>query len=170
MKRRLVIVLGFALALFTLAPAVMAGHSNGDAPHNFRAHLSGSEEVPAVETQGQGQAIFKLSKDGTELDYKLIVANIQDVTQAHIHCGSDDVNGPVVAFLFGFVPGGVDVNGILREGTITASDVIPRPDSPVCPGGIADFEELLDNLRSGEAYVNVHTVDNPGGEIRGQIR
>lgn len=106
-----------------------------------------------MDTLAQGQAIFKLSKDGTALDFKLIVANIENVTQSHIHCGAQGVNGPVVVFLFGFLPMGVDVNGILAEGTITPENVIPRPDSESCPGGIANFEELLAKIRSGDAYV-----------------
>lgn len=136
---------------------------------NFRAHLKGRNEIPAVDTNAQGQAILKISSDESSMDYKLIVANIKDVTQAHIHCGAEDVNGPVVAFLFGFDPAGVDVNGVLAEGTITAANVIPRPDSEACPGGVANLAELIAKIRSGEAYVNVHTIDWPGGEIRGQL-
>jgi hypothetical protein len=74
---------------------------------NFRTHLSGDEEVPVRVTNAQGQALFKLSDDGTELSYKLIVANIDNVVASHIHVGAAGVNGPVVAFLFGSVlPGG----------------------------------------------------------------
>src|SRR5688572_3088447 len=61
----------------------------------FTAHLSGGNEVPANDSNGVGQVIFKLSDDGKSLDYKLIVANIENVTQAHIHCGEAGVNGPV---------------------------------------------------------------------------
>jgi hypothetical protein len=139
-------------------------------PENFIAPLSGGEEVPAVATNARGVAILQLSKDGTELSYKLIVANIRNVTQAHIHCGAKGVNGPVVVFLFGFDPAGVSVNGVLAEGTITATNVIPRPNSPACPAGVANFDDLLAKMRSGDAYVNVHTVTNPPGEIRGQIK
>lgn len=136
---------------------------------NFVAPLSGDQEVPAVETRATGVARFKLSKDGESLDYKLNVANIDGITQAHIHCGPAGVNGSVVAFLFGLEAAGVTVNGTLAEGTITASDVIPLSDSPACPGGIADFEELLDKMMAGGTYANVHTLAHPPGEIRGQI-
>jgi hypothetical protein len=140
---------------------------------NFTTPLSGSQEVPSNDSKATGNAVFQLSKDGTELGYKLIVANIHNVLQAHIHCGAADVNGPVVAFLYPagpppvLIPG--RVNGILAEGTLTAADVIPRPDSEVCPGGIANFDEMLAKIMSGEAYVNVHTSQFPGGEIRGQF-
>ena len=137
----------------------------------FTAHLNSENENPppgvTIVSLGQGQAIFKLSEDGTSLSYKLIVANIEDVTQAHIHCGDATVNGSVLVFLFGFVAGGVDVNGVLAEGVITESSIRPNPAS--CPD-IDTFAELLELLRNGTAYVNVHTVKYPGGEIRGQIK
>ena len=136
---------------------------------NFVAPLKGREEVPPVDTKATGLAKFQLSKDGTQLDYKLIASNIQGVTQAHIHCGAPGVLGPVVIFLFGFDPAGVDSNGILAQGTLTAAGLIPLPDSPECPGGIADFDDLIERLKSGDAYANVHTLANPVGEIRGHI-
>jgi hypothetical protein len=160
----------FTLLTVLLLVALMAvvGSAMADSNRNFRSHLSGDQEVPAVDTKAQGQAIYKLNKAGDAIDYKLIVANIEGVTQAHIHCGAAGVNGPVVAFLFGPGPG-VAVNGILAQGTLTAADVIPRPDSPECPGGVANFEELIAKMRSGDTYTNVHTIANPGGEVRGQI-
>jgi hypothetical protein len=165
--KRISITLTIALILLLATGVVHAGPA---VPENFIAPLSGGEEVPAVDTNARGVAILQLSKDGTELSYKLIVANLKNATQAHIHCGAAGVNGPVVAFLFGFDPAGVTVNGVLAEGTVTAANVIPRPDSAACPGGVANFEELLAKMRSGNAYVNVHTVAYPPGEIRGQIR
>lgn len=136
---------------------------------NFVAPLRGEEEVPPVDTKGTGLAKFQHRVGSGELGYKLISANIVGVTQAHIHCGSPGVVGPIVVFLFGFDAAGVDPNGILAQGTITPGDVIPLPDSPECPGGIADFEDLIQRLQAGGAYVNVHTLVNPGGEIRGHI-
>jgi hypothetical protein len=148
----------------------MAGTVRAQPPaaFNFVAPLSGDEEVPPVDTNATGLARFQLH-DEDALDFMVIVANIDNITQAHIHCGAEGVNGPVVVFLFGLGPG-VTVNGILSEGTITAGDVIPRLDSAMCPGGVANFDELITKMRSGETYTNVHTSANPGGEIRGQIR
>lgn len=119
--------------------------------------------MPAVVTDGQGQAIFKLSKDGSELSYKLIAANIEDVTQAHIHIAPAGENGAVTAFLFGFVAEGVDPNGVLAQGVITSGDLIG-------PLAGMTLDDLIDAFESGNAYVNVHTIANPPGEIRGQIR
>jgi hypothetical protein len=142
-----------------------------NAQQTFSAHLTGDQERPnPITTRGSGQAIFKLSKDGMSLSYKVIVNNLKNVTQAHIHCGNSEVAGPVVAFLFGFVAEGVTVNGVLAEGVITNADIIARPDTQLCMGGVANFEQLVAKLKSGEAYINVHTVGNPPGEIRGQIK
>lgn len=149
-----------------------AGNGSPPAVRNFVAPLNPGEEVPApnlTETKNPtGNAVLRLN--GNELSYKLIAANIRNVTQAHIHCGPTGVAGPVVAFLFGFVADGVDPAGILEQGTVTPGDVIPRPSSDACPGGVADFDDLVAQMRAGSAYVNVHTIQNPPGEIRGQIR
>ena len=135
--------------------------------HNFVAVLSGGEEVPPNDSRARGQASFQLSRDGTELSYRLIVANIENVTQAHIHMAPVGANGPVVAWLYPdsppsqLVPG--RFQGVLAEGTITDADLV---------GALAGagLSALLDVLRAGDAYVNVHTVQYPPGEVRGQIR
>src|SRR5262249_56478743 len=59
---------------------------------HFVTHLTGSEEVPARETRAQGQAIFHLSKDGTQLTFRLIGANISNLGAAHIHPGPAGAN------------------------------------------------------------------------------
>lgn len=164
--RFLWVVVGLSLT----ASMLVAGGALADSDRHFTASLKGRNEVSPVDTNAQGQAVLKLNNDETELQFKLIAANIEGVTQAHIHCGAADVNGPVVAFLFPLNPAGVDVNGILSEGTITQANVIPRPDSPACPGGVANFDDMLEKIRSGEAYVNIHTTANPGGQVRGQLR
>lgn len=137
--------------------------------------LSGGEEVPARATRARGTAIFSLSPDGAELSYKLIVANIHNVVQSHIHIGPAGANGPVGVFLYGLIPsGGGRVNGVLADGTITADDFIG-------PLAGASMDVLIEHMTSGNAYVNVHTNDGvdpantgpgdfPGGEVRGQIR
>ena len=86
-------------------------------------HLKGEHEVPARETQAQGQAIMKVAEDGQSISFKLIASNIENVIAAHIHIGSATVAGPVVVFLYGTVPSGAGRHdGILSEGTFTAAD------------------------------------------------
>ncbi len=164
--------LTFALliALFASVGAAAAGDND-----NFVARLTGNEEVPSRDTLAQGQAIFHLSDDETELEYRLIVANIENVVASHIHVGAVGVNGPVVAFLAGpFPAAGGRTDGVLATGTITEADLVgPLAGHP--------FSDLINAIKAGNTYVNVHTNDGeapintgpgdfPGGEIRGQIR
>jgi hypothetical protein len=136
--------------------------------------LSGADEVPPRDTLARGVATFRLSADGTELGYRLVVANIQNVVAAHIHCGAVGVNGPVGVTLFvAAAPGGGRTDGVLAEGTVTGPD----------PGngcGWTDLAAVMAAIESGNTYVNVHTNDGiaptntgpgdfPGGEIRGQV-
>lgn len=139
---------------------------SADASNHFTAApLRGANENPPTDSRGAGTATFRLSDDGTSLEYRLIVANIANVTQSHIHIGPATGNGPVVVFLFGFVAGGVTENGVLAEGTITQANLIARP--AIGFGGT--MAELVAAMRAGNAYVNVHTVAHPGGEIRAQF-
>lgn len=160
--KRFVFVIAATLSMALGVAVVSTTAGASEHKRSFTAHLSGSEEVPAVETQATGQAVFKLNRDGTELSYRLIVANIEDVAQAHIHLAPPGQNGAVVAFLYG--PALIEgrANGVLATGTITAADLV---------GSLAGatLDDLVDELRSGNAYVNVHTMANPPGEIRGQI-
>ena len=146
----------------------------------WRTHLDGSAEVPIRDTRGQGQAIFKLSKDGTSIDYKLIASNIENVIMAHIHAGIPGVNGPIVVWLYPSTapniqapPGGGRTDGVLAEGTFGAGDLVGTLTG-------LPLSALLDLLNNGGAYVNVHTNDGvaptntgpgdfPGGEIRGDV-
>ena len=149
-----------------------AGGVSAMKKRTFTAHLTSANEVTTNEivSGGQGQAIFKLAKDGQSIDYKLIVANIDGVTQAHIHCGAAGVNGSVVVFLYGFNAEGTTVNGELASGTITPANLIPRADSNSCVGGLMTWDDLIERMQNGTVYVNVHTLAYPPGEIRGQIQ
>lgn len=142
---------------------------------NAGVPLSGDQEVPSRSTNARGTAVFHVAKDGSSLDYKLIVANIDNVVQAHIHLAPAGQNGPVVAFLFGAVPpGGGASNGVIATGTISSADLI----GPLVGG---TMDDLVAEMAAGNTYVNVHTSDGvggpnsgpgdfPGGEVRGQIR
>lgn len=132
-------------------------------PSTFHAILEGDEEVPPVDSDAKGAAIFRTSNDGTELNYRLIVANIEDVTAAHIHLAPRGENGDIVAFLFDpEEPTEGRTNGVLAEGTITSEDLVGPLEG-------STLSELIDEMEAGNTYVNVHTVEHPSGEIRGQI-
>jgi CHRD domain len=155
------------LALLSLGLAAPA-HASG----TYVAPLSGDAEIPARDTLARGVAVIQVLDDAVH--YRLIATNIDNVVAAHIHLGGDDVNGPVVAHLFGpGAPGAGVSTGVLATGTITADDLTgPLDGEPL--------SVLIDAIEAGEAYVNVHTNDGvaptntgpgdfPGGEIRGQL-
>ena len=133
----------------------------------FKTHATGAEEVPPNDSRAQGQAVFRLSDDGMTLSYKLIVANIENVLMSHIHLAPAGSNGNIVVWLYPsapppqLIPG--RTQGVLAEGEITSADLVNDLAG-------ADLEDLLDAIRAGNAYVNVHTSQFPPGEIRGQLR
>lgn len=156
----------FIALLLVIVFAVSAGFASADS-RNFRAHLAGRNEVPAdTGSQGQGQAIFQFSKDGAELSFKLIIANIENVTMAHIHLAPEGTNGPIVLWLRPsapppqLIPGRFD--GVFVEGTVTAANLVG-------PLAGMTLDDLRAAMEAGNTYVNVHTSQFGGGEIRGQI-
>jgi hypothetical protein len=141
----------------------------GGEDSGFVAHLTGTQEVITTSTSapgtslGTGLATFKLTDDGRALRYRLSVSHLTGVFGAHIHLNGAGVNGPVVVVLFNSATPSGEVDGVLSQGTITAASFV---------GQLAGhpFSELLTDIRSGDAYVNVHTLpSHPGGEIRGQV-
>jgi hypothetical protein len=156
MKKIMTYLLAFA-ALAVWVVTATAAHTD------FKAMLSGGEVVPPVKTTASGEAGFHLGLDGRALAYKLTVSGIKDITAAHIHIGKKGDNGPPVVFLFHGPEKKGMFNGTLAEGTITAKDLFG-------PLSGMTIKDLMTKIDSGEAYVVVHTEQNPGGELRGQIR
>lgn len=141
-------------------------HTSARDGDEFGTHMSGRNETPSRPTAAQGQLTLRLQAGGTAADYKLLVANIEDVTQAHIHLAPPGVPGPVIVWLYPaappaqVIPGRFD--GVLAEGAITDAGVV----GPLAGQGLAG---LVAAIRAGNAYANVHTVAFPPGAIRGQI-
>ncbi len=152
-----------------LASATTTVYAETSTNGNFVAHLSAS---PGLDTRATGEAIFHLSADGTVLHYKLIVANINNVFMAHIHLHSTH---QIVVWLSPTVtpdpiclsnavaceiPGRFD--GVLIQGEITSADFT---------GALAGMPltALIALFQAGSTFVNVHTIQHPGGEIEGTI-
>lgn len=154
-------ILSSLLTFTATAHADPGGHNR-----NFRAHLSGDQETSGPDTLAQGEIVFQLSKDGSELAFMLIVANIEDVFMAHIHLAPQGENGPIAVWLYPSEPPSILIpgrsDGILAVGTILEEDLVG-------PLTGMSMDDLVSAMREGLAYVNVHTIDFPGGEIRGQI-
>lgn len=131
--------------------------------------LNGWEEPPALVTPAFGTFSATVSEDESSVDYELTYEGIPTrVTAAHIHIGLPGFNGGVTVFLCG---GGGQPDCPAKAGTVTstftAADVRALPANRLAAG---DLASLLDGIRKGATYANVHTMDLPGGEIRGQIR
>ncbi len=160
-------LLAVSLAALTVIPGAA---SAAPREQNFGAHLTGEAERPTPrETPAQGHATFHLNNDGT-IDYRLIASNIDNVVAAHIHCPADEEGtAPPIVHLATTHPGKGNTDGVNSSGTFSGSTL--------CAGGTMT---VLQAMRAGLAYVNVHTNDGdstpnegpgdfPGGEIRGQI-
>ena len=139
---------------------------DGRSDRRFRAVLTGDQEVPdPVETDTTGRATFKANRAETKIEFKLKIRRADDVLAVaggHIHCAPAGSNGPVVAFLAGAVPPAGFDGKVEIKATLTDASVLPTD----CGSNIA---EVLEAMRAGDTYVNIHSAGNPAGEIRGQI-
>jgi hypothetical protein len=124
----------------------------------FMAKLSAQEEVPPTTSQATGMAEF--TPMGTDsVMYNVNATNIEGVTAGHIHLGKQGENGPVVVTLFKYDS---PMNQVSESGSFTAD----KFEGPWAGKQISDAATAMTN---GETYVNIHTEQNPNGEIRGQI-
>lgn len=162
------------LATAVLALAVNTLHAED---LHFGASLTGAAQLPEpTKSKATGEVNFTVQEGGKKIAYTLTVTNLQNAATAELHLGSPNMNGPGVVKLFpvrGATARKGDFSGVLAEGTITAADLV----GPLLGSPLAD---LVDQMREGSAYVNIHTNDGvdppdsgPGdyrkGEIRGQI-
>lgn len=155
-------LLAAALVLFSAMSAESHKEARGQ---RFAARLSGSNEVPTADSRARGAALCTIDRRGHKLTVEIEVSKIDKVTQAHLHNAAEGANGPVVAFLYGFIsdpPEGED-KGLLSCKTITKADLVG-------PFAGQEMSVLTDAIRDGEIYVNVHTLDFASGEIRGQLK
>lgn len=133
------------------------------ADKGFKATISGDEVAPPVKTMAKGEATFQLGKNGAELNYKVTVSDVENVTAAHIHQGAKGKNGPPVALID--IKGKKEgkFSGTLAEGTVTTKELMGSLKGKT-------VKDLVKEIDSGNAYINVHTGKYPDGEIRGQIK
>ena len=160
-ERRLVPVL---LTIGLLAAIGGIAANSGDDDREFKAVLTGANEVPPVPTAASGKAEFEVNRDQTKIKFELKIRNATNIlgaAGAHIHCGEEGVNGPVVVFLAGPVGGGFD-GKVEIEATLTDANIV----NTACGATIA---ALVQSMMDGNTYVNAHSPAFPGGEIRGQI-
>lgn len=120
----------------------------GARAETFTAYLSGAQEVPAAATSATGYARIFVNESAGTLSFTVVFNGLSSTqTASHIHApAAIGANAPV-AINFGAVGG--------TSGTITGT-------ASITPTQLAQ-------LRAGQGYVNVHTTNFGGGEIRGQL-
>jgi len=172
---KIVAVLG--IAGLTAGLSAATAHDNDG--HNRReivhANLVGFNETPlTLSTPASGTFWAEIDEDSGVINFKLTYKDltVSPPLFAHIHLGGKHTTGGVMAFLCGSPatatnpkppcpPAPADVTG-----SIMTSDVIGPTAQGITAG---QFEKVLEAIRNGAAYANVHTTTYQGGEIRGQI-
>jgi hypothetical protein len=166
-------------ALAVVLAGSAASVALADDRSSFAANLTGYQETPlTLNSPASGEFAAKVSNDGTAIHYTLTYRGFtSDVTQAHIHFGRPALTGMIVLFLCnntGTPPASVPkppacpVRGGTVTGTLTAADMIERAPQNV-HGGTQGFAEIVEALRNGAAYANVHTANFGSGEIRAAL-
>lgn len=163
------------LATAALALAAAAVHAE---ELRFAATLNGAAQLPEpTNSKATGELKLTVHDGGKKISYTLSVTDLQNATTAELHLGGANMNGPAVVRLFPTHDATAkkgSFSGVLAEGTISSSDLL----GPLLGSELTD---LVDQLREGNAYINIHTNDGidppnsgPGdyrmGEIRGQIK
>ena len=166
MKPRILISVVVAVAAFILGGLAIADSHT----RNFRASLDGYHETSlSISTNGTGSFRARLNPAGDQLTYELQYSGLEggNTLFAHVHLGQIGTTGGVMFFLCG---GGGQAacpnTAATVTGTVTAANIIGPAGQGVSPG---EFQEVIDAMRAGSAYANVHTTVYPSGEIRGQI-
>ena len=132
----------------------------------FSTKLIGFEETPSVSTRGRGS--IELRIEGDSIEFRLRYEGLEGgtPTQAHIHFGQRHFAGGVSVFFCGGAKPACPAAPATVEGTIVPADVLGPTVQGIAAG---QFDELVDAIRAGAAYANVHTPTWPAGEIRGQF-
>jgi len=165
-----------ALGIASFAIAATRGHGNGSGHKNghdngnvFTASLNGHNETPAVHTKGTGDLTLTINSDNT-MSFTLTYSGLNNpALVAHVHFGQPNVAGGVVFFFCGgpkpACPAGTTTPATVT-GTVTAADIMAPAGQGLNAGDIAG---MIEEIRAGFAYANVHTSSSPAGEIRGQL-
>ena len=156
MTKLLGICVGALALTITLAPGVSA--------QTLTANLNGGEETPILNTGAVGTVEVSLDVENQEVAVTLRVFNVPTPTTAgHIHIGAAGIAGPVVLnFPSALVGRTGDFAMTFRIGP---GQFVARPAI-----GINTMEDAFQAILNGNSYVNIHTQQFPGGEIRGQLR
>jgi CHRD domain len=141
-----------------------ATSSSAQAVVTMSATLTGGEETPApgVNTGAVGTALVSVDSVNEELSVTLSLFNLPTATSAgHIHIAPKGLAGPVVINFP--IPTG-------RTGDLPLTFRVGAAAFAAQPQiGIITMADAIQSIVGGNAYVNIHTSQNPAGEIRGQL-
>ena len=150
-----------AIALLTAVCMTTAAFGPRPRPtpvaERYVAILDGAHESPEVVTSAGGVANFTILGD-TAIHYDLQVARLRDPWSAGIYSTGAGRNGFKSVTLYVGIKTG-EFNGVISEGLITNLDTL---------AGMT-VKELIDLLRTRQAYVEIRTAGHPSGEIRGYV-
>lgn len=140
--------------------------------HLFRAELKGRHEVPLTLSGAHGTLELTVSPDDSSAHFVLTYDGLRThILFSHIHVGQPNVNGAVTVFFCdNTTPPHTSHTCPEQAGTVegdfTAADVIGLTSQQLAAH---DLAALLAAIRARQTYANLHTMDSPGGEIRGPI-
>ena len=158
------IVIYIALLAVVLTIAIFDHNvmAQTEAEQKMTTELSGVNEVPPTNSSSTGLAEFDIM--GTDsIRYHVNASNIQGVTAGHLHEGLEGENGPILVQLFSY---DTPMNQVSESGIITEGNSSFQGGTTTSQQQLTDF---MSAMRTGQIYVNINTVQNPDGEIRGQI-
>ena len=163
--------------LLILMAAILLPLSAYGSAMTFTVDLLTSNEVPPTNSTGSGTAIVTLDPVAQTLQVDLTYINLTSpTTAAHIHCclNSPFATGVSVGVAtttpsFPGFPTGTSGNYVSPSFDLTQASSY-NPAFITAEGGLAQAEAaLIAGIESGATYLNVHTMTNPGGEIRGFV-
>ncbi|PWT83588.1 MAG: PEP-CTERM sorting domain-containing protein [Acidobacteria bacterium] len=141
----------------------------------FTATLTGSQEVPPSGSAGIGSALVTLDTVTNLLTVNVSFAGLGSPTIAsHIHCCAPAGTNAIVATAVPTFPGfplGVTTGTYLMTFDLTVASTY-NPAFITAQGGTVSGAQaaFIAGLNSGQTYLNIHTSEFPGGEIRGQLQ
>ncbi len=150
------------MLLLCAALAACGSSSNPNPGNQYTATLTFGQELPVPSVTSTGSGTASLTDNGTSMSYTITVSGLTSaVTLSHIHVGGPtQASGKIIVTLT--APG--------TSGTSTGSFTAPNQGAVDNNGNpVTTYAQVLNFIKTGNAYVNVHTSSNPGGEVRGQI-
>lgn len=159
-----------AIACLMLSVAAHAGgeKSKKGKGIKMRADLSAAQETSVSPGFIESANITaKFNSDLSAVTVKLKVKGGGSVGGAHFHCARPGTDGPLPFGLFG--PGPLTFDGAEASGTLTNADYTGADCTGFIGRPVTNIAALAFAMRDGLIYINVHTVENPGGEVRGQM-